>query len=180
MRYTSAAALREALEARLATNSREAGIDLQQRCRQAMFERTLVRLVRAATGRVAWPWRPATDRARVTKDLDLALQGSTATGDEVRALLVESLSVDTDGDRFEFRAGPAWIQARRDWAAGLAFRRGGTSRRPAVHPCAGERRGPHRRAELDGTRRSYPPASTTPHSPTAVAQAHRGAARRRA
>lgn len=45
------------------------------------------------------------NRARATKDLDLALQGSTATGEEVRALLVESLSVDADGDRFKFRVG---------------------------------------------------------------------------
>ncbi|MGH8906360.1 MAG: hypothetical protein ACRD0K_07565 [Egibacteraceae bacterium] len=51
MRYASAAALRAALEARLAAESREAGIDLQRLRRRVVFERLLVRLVRAGTGR---------------------------------------------------------------------------------------------------------------------------------
>lgn len=111
MRYDSTAALREALETRLATRSRESGVDLQRLRRLVVFERLLVRLVRSGTG--PWVLKGGTalevrfgDRARATKDLDLALQDPTTTGEQCRALLVESLTHDPGGDGFEFRVGP--------------------------------------------------------------------------
>jgi hypothetical protein len=110
MAYESPAALRQALETRLGTRSRESGIDLERLRRRAAFERLLVRLELAAPrrwvvkGGMALEIRLG-DRARSTRDLDLALRGPQGDGSTVRELLIACLSVDREHDAFEFRVG---------------------------------------------------------------------------
>lgn len=110
MTYESSAALRTALEARLGNRSRETGVDLERLRRRAAFERLLVRLELGAPNRwivkggMALEVRLG-DRARSTRDLDLALREPSSNGDAVRELLIECLSVDREDDRFEFRVG---------------------------------------------------------------------------
>ena len=111
MVYDTPRALRTALEARLANRSRDSGIDLERLRRRAAFERLLVRLELAAPGRwivkggMALEVRLG-DRARSTRDLDLALRDVDHDGESVRELLIGCLSEDADGDGFEFRVGP--------------------------------------------------------------------------
>jgi hypothetical protein len=111
MAYESAAALREALEARLRNRARESGIDLERLRRRAAFERLLVRLEFAAPDRWVVKGGMALelrfgDRARSTRDLDLALRDAPADGAEVRELLIDCLSVAQEDDGFEFLVGP--------------------------------------------------------------------------
>jgi hypothetical protein len=77
-------------------------------------------------------WR---ERARTTKDLDLALRERPADGEDLLDLLVEQLSEDPDGDGFRFVIGqpsplpddtagrPAWRFAARALLAGREFAR---------------------------------------------------------
>ena len=108
MAYDSPGALRVALEARLGSRSRDSGVDLERLRRRATFERLLVRLELAAPGRwivkggMALEVRLG-DRARSTRDLDLALRDAADDGEVVRELLIDCLSVDADGDGFDFR-----------------------------------------------------------------------------
>ncbi len=44
------------------------------------------------------------DEARLTKDLDLGLRSEVESGTALHELLIEALSVDREGDRFEFAA----------------------------------------------------------------------------
>jgi predicted nucleotidyltransferase component of viral defense system len=111
MAYESPAALRQALETRLGTRSRESGIDLERLRRRAAFERLLVRLELAAPrrwvvkGGMALEIRLG-DRARSTRDLDLALRGhAQGDGSAVRDLLIDCLAVDREEDAFDFRVG---------------------------------------------------------------------------
>jgi hypothetical protein len=107
MRYATPAALRAALDARLLTQSRESGISLDRLRRRAVFERILTRLHVAEPGRwvlkggmaLEVRWR---ERARATRDLDLALRD----GDDLRGELADALSEDPDGDWFEFDIPP--------------------------------------------------------------------------
>ncbi len=111
MRYASPAAFRSGLEARLLNRSREAGLDLGRLRRRVVFERLLSRLARSCD--VSWVLKGGMaleirlgDRARGTRDLDLALQGVSPEdiGSEwVRSLLIEALTEDPDSDWFEFR-----------------------------------------------------------------------------
>jgi Nucleotidyl transferase AbiEii toxin, Type IV TA system len=102
--------LRAALEDRLANRSRGTGIDLERLRRRAAFERLLVRLELGAPGRwivkggMALEVRLG-DRARSTRDLDLALREAAADGGAVRDLLIDCLLADPDSDGFEFRIG---------------------------------------------------------------------------
>lgn len=111
MAYESPAALRQALETRLGNQSRETGIDLERLRRRAAFERLLVRLELGAPrrwvvkGGMALEIRLG-DRARSTRDLDLALRDARGDGSTARELLIDCLSVDREGDAFEFRVGP--------------------------------------------------------------------------
>lgn len=111
MPYETPQALRAALEDRLRNQSRESGVDLQRLRRRAVVERLLVRLEETAPGRwilkggMAVEFR-LRDRARATRDLDLALRGELDDAEAVRDLLIESLATDPDHDSFEFAVGP--------------------------------------------------------------------------
>jgi hypothetical protein len=99
-----------ALEARLASTSREAGVDLNRLRRRTVFERVLVRLDDAQPG--SWVlkggmaleirWR---DRARATRDLDLATRVSASDTDGLRTALAGALAHDPHGDWFQFLLG---------------------------------------------------------------------------
>jgi len=110
MAYESPAALRQALETRLGNRSRETGIDLERLRRRAAFERLLVRLELGAPhrwvvkGGMALEIRLG-DRARSTRDLDLALRDAQGDGSAVRELLIDCLSVAREEDGFEFLVG---------------------------------------------------------------------------
>jgi Nucleotidyl transferase AbiEii toxin, Type IV TA system len=108
--YESPAALRQALETRLGNRSRETGIDLERLRRRAAFERLLVRLELGAPrrwvvkGGMALEIRLG-DRARSTRDLDLAVRDAHGDGAAVRELLIDCLSVLREEDGFDFRVG---------------------------------------------------------------------------
>jgi predicted nucleotidyltransferase component of viral defense system len=121
MRYQSAADFRTALETRLASQAREQGIDLQRLRKGVVFERLLVRLEKAQPGR--WVLKGGValevrlrERARSTRDLDLALREDARDGETVRDGLIEALIEDADGDGFAFEVGAA--QALRADTAG--------------------------------------------------------------
>lgn len=111
MPYETPQALRAALEDRLKNQASETRVDLQRLRRRAVVERLLVRLEDAAPGRwilkggMALEFR-LHDRARATRDLDLALRGDLDDAEEVRDLLIESLANDPDHADFEFAVGP--------------------------------------------------------------------------
>lgn len=111
MQYSSPVAFRTSLEARLLNQSREAGLELGRLRRRVVFERLLARLARSdeaswvLKGGMALEIRIG-DRARATRDLDLALRHVSRGGDDgewVRGVLVEALIADPDNDWFEFR-----------------------------------------------------------------------------
>jgi hypothetical protein len=110
MAYESPAALRQALETRLGNQSRETGTDLVRLRRRAAFERLLVRLELGAPhrwvvkGGMALEIRLG-DRARSTRDLDLAVRDAQGDGAAVRELLVDCLSAPREEDGFDFRVG---------------------------------------------------------------------------
>lgn len=106
MTYDSAAALRQALEDRLAVIARERRVDLARLRRRVAFERILARLYQTShrrwvlKGGMALEFRMG-DKARTTRDLDLAVRDPD-TVEAVRDTLVRELSIDLD-DGFEFR-----------------------------------------------------------------------------
>jgi predicted nucleotidyltransferase component of viral defense system len=114
MAYETPAALRAALETRLQNESWERGMDLQRLRRRAVFERVLVRLESVEPGRwvvkggVALEVR-LRDRARMTRDLDLAIREEEVEGEELRDHLIEILSQDPEGDDFRFAVGPVSV-----------------------------------------------------------------------
>jgi hypothetical protein len=109
-----------ALEARLANRARaaddreqgarETGIDLNRLRRRVVFERVLVRLDAAQRGQwvlkggmaLELRWR---DRARATRDLDLATRTPAADADTLRIELAQMLERDPHGDWFQFLLG---------------------------------------------------------------------------
>lgn len=127
MAYESPAALRQALETRLGNRSRETGTDLERLRRRAAFERLLVRLELGAPhrwvvkGGMALEIRLG-DRARSTRDLDLALRDAQGDGSSVRELLIDCLSVAREEDGFEFLVGePTTITLDEAGRAGWRF-----------------------------------------------------------
>ena len=108
MKYASAAALRAALDQRLVTQANTSGTDIARLRRRVTFERLLVRFALAGADRwvlkggAAVEMRIA-DRARTTKDLDLAARHTGGTDADVREALVEAILADPQGDFFEFR-----------------------------------------------------------------------------
>lgn len=103
MRYASAAAFRHAIDDKLRLRAAE-GDDPMRIRRQIVFERVLARLTHHSPGR--WVLKGGValearfrDRARATKDLDLAVAGPL-DGDALHTVLVEALATDPDGDFF--------------------------------------------------------------------------------
>lgn len=127
MAYKTAAALRAALEARLQNEARQSGVDLERLRRRTVFERLLTRLEAASPG--GWVVKGGMalefrlhDRARSTRDLDLALREPTDDGDLVRELLIDALGRDADRDGFAFAVGrPAPISADEAGRPGWRF-----------------------------------------------------------
>jgi hypothetical protein len=108
--YKTPVDLRKALEGRLKQQAERNGADLGRLRRRALFDRVAARLS-ADTGRwilkggVALEFR-LLNRARATKDLDLAVRDQDLTGPALREELIETLGEDADGDAFVFRVGP--------------------------------------------------------------------------
>lgn len=110
MRYATAGALRAALGQRLLRQANETNTDIARLRRRVVFERLLVRFAHADA--VRWVLKGGaavevrlTDRARATKDLDMALADMAADENQVKAVLVDGLMSDPQGDLFEFRLG---------------------------------------------------------------------------
>ncbi|RCG32095.1 nucleotidyl transferase AbiEii/AbiGii toxin family protein [Sphaerisporangium album] len=109
--YKTPADLRKALESRLKQQAEVNGTDLGRLRRRALFDRLAARLAAEASDRWVLKGGAALEfrllnRARATKDLDLALRDQTLTGNALRDELIEVLAEDVDGDRFVFRVGP--------------------------------------------------------------------------
>ncbi len=111
MSYASPGALRAAIEARLTSHGMATATGLDRLRRRVVFERLLVRLEHAMPG--YWVLKGGMalevrlgDRARSTRDLDLALRAAAQDGDAVRERLIEAVADDPEGDGFEFRIGP--------------------------------------------------------------------------
>ncbi len=109
MSYATAHTLRTALEDRLHNRSTVTGISLDRLRRRVLFERIVARLQASAPGRWVLKGGMALevrlgDEARLTKDLDLGLRAEIESGTALHELLIEALSVDREGDRFEFAA----------------------------------------------------------------------------
>src|SRR6266700_3283926 len=107
-RYSSPVAFRTALDTRLKQDADSRGIDVQWLRRRVAFERILARLVVSMPGRWVLKGGMALEirlgeRARATKDLDLALRGAELDAESARDELVTGLRADVDGDGFIFR-----------------------------------------------------------------------------
>jgi hypothetical protein len=112
MPYATPAALRAALEARLASGEEATVPGLERLRRRAVFERLLVRLEHAMPGQWVLKGGMALEvrlggRARTTRDLDLAVRQAGQDAGTVRDQLIEALADDPEGDGFEFRVGQA-------------------------------------------------------------------------
>jgi hypothetical protein len=109
--YQDAIALRRVLEARLKRQSETNGVDLGRLRRRAVFDRLAARLSADPGGRwilkggAALEFR-LRDRARATKDLDLAVRATDLDGHALRDALLDALTEDPDEDWFTFRVGP--------------------------------------------------------------------------
>lgn len=105
MSYSSAESLRQALEHRLAERSKATGLPIYRLRRRVLMERIVARLEHADPGRwvlkggMALEVRLA-ERARLTKDIDLALREAAADGDMVADRLTGALSSDPHEDGF--------------------------------------------------------------------------------
>src|SRR6266511_1014775 len=112
MPYATPAALRAALEARLASGEATTVPGLERLRRRATFERLLIRLEHAMPGQWVLKGGMALevrlgDRARSTRDLDLAVRQAGEDASTIRDHLIEALAEDPERDGFEFRVGPA-------------------------------------------------------------------------
>src|SRR6266540_3571132 len=101
MSYATPGALRAALEARLQSYETTAVVDYERLRRRAVFERLLVRLQHAMPGQWVLKGGMALevrlgDRARTTRDLDLALRQATQDGEDVRERLIEAMAEDPE------------------------------------------------------------------------------------
>lgn len=114
MRYLNAEAFRVALETRL-RQSVNANQDIARLRRTVTFDRFLARL--AVADHAAWVLKGGAalefripDRARTTKDVDLAL----TSDDDPVAVLIDDVSADPFGDFFAFA-----VTGRKELAAGV-------------------------------------------------------------
>jgi hypothetical protein len=108
-KYSTAVDLRRALEARLKVEAENTGTDPMRLRRVVVFDRIAARLSAAEEGWVlkggaALEFRLGL-RARATKDLDLVLRSMPSGGATMRDVLIETLAVDVDRDRFVFTVG---------------------------------------------------------------------------
>jgi Nucleotidyl transferase AbiEii toxin, Type IV TA system len=108
--YGSPQALRTALEHRLLTTSREAGVALDRLRRRVLFERIVARLQIAEPGLWVLKGGMALEvrlhsAARSTKDIDVGLRDSVADPTDLRERLIDALSVDRFDDRFVLAVG---------------------------------------------------------------------------
>lgn len=111
MTYTTPQALRMALERRLGEQSLATGVSLDRLRRRVVFQRVFARLHAAQPG--VWVLKGGMamevrlgDQARLTKDIDLGLREAITTAQELTERLVEALSMDPFGDRFELIGEP--------------------------------------------------------------------------
>lgn len=122
MTYDTARALRQAIEDRIRSAQ---GLDVQRARRRIVFERVLARLVASAPdlwvlkGGFALEARMP-DRARATRDIDLAVADELAATEALRDAVPEALAHDGAGDRFDFalatvRPLPALEAGRSGW-----------------------------------------------------------------
>jgi hypothetical protein len=112
MRYETPAAFRAALEARLKNAAAAGGVQLDRLRRRAVFERILARLEAGDPGKwvlkggmaleVRW-----SDRARTTRDMDLAILEQIDDDAVLRDRLMTLLATDPDSDSFRFEVGVA-------------------------------------------------------------------------
>src|SRR6266542_766791 len=127
MPYATPAALRAALEARLASGEATTVPGLERLRRRATFERLLIRLEHAMPGQWVLKGGMALevrlgDRARSTRDLDLAVRQAGEDAGTIRDHLIEALADDPEGDGFEFRVGsPRAIDLDEAGRAGWRF-----------------------------------------------------------
>lgn len=111
MSYDTPQALRAALEQRLLNESTETAVNLDRLRRRVIFERVVARLqvaepdVWVLKGGMALEVR-LRDAARLTKDIDLGLRGAVDDAEDLHERLVEALTADPFGDRFEFAVKP--------------------------------------------------------------------------
>lgn len=107
MTYDSAESLRQALEHRLRERSDSTGLPIDRLRRRVLLERIVARLEHAEPGRwvlkggMALEVRLA-ERARLTKDIDLALREDAVDAELIGDRLVRALTSDPHGDRFVF------------------------------------------------------------------------------
>ncbi|MFI5990814.1 nucleotidyl transferase AbiEii/AbiGii toxin family protein [Streptomyces sp. AM 4-1-1] len=109
--YKDATALRRALEARLKRQSDSDGTDLGRLRRRVVFDRLAARLSADPDGEWILKGGAALEfrlrnRARATKDLDLAVRATDLDGDAIRDALLDAVGEDPDGDWFTFRIAP--------------------------------------------------------------------------
>ena len=138
-RYATAVDLRRALEARLKQSADATGTDLNRLRRLVVFDRIAARLSAAdrrwiLKGGTSLEFRIG-NRARATKDLDLALLDAPGDGPATRDELIGTLMADIDGDRFTFSVGrpvtldvdaagrPGWRYSVDSMLAGKSFAR---------------------------------------------------------
>jgi hypothetical protein len=108
-RYSTAVDFRRAIEARLKIEAESTSSDYGRLRRIVVFDRIAARLSAADQG---WVLKGGTAlefrlglRARTTKDLDLVLRSGPPDGAGIRDVLIETLAVDVDSDRFVFTVG---------------------------------------------------------------------------
>ena len=105
--YPDPAGFRQALEQRINTRAAETGVEVNRLRRRVVFECLLGRFETVAPGEWVLKGGMAlevrlSERARATRDLDLAIRDGSAAL-PLRDRLVEVLVVDPRGDRFEFQ-----------------------------------------------------------------------------
>ncbi len=117
MRYNSSESFRQALEGRIRDLSATTGLSIDRLRRRVLMERILSRLEQAdpglwvLKGGMALEVRLA-ERARLTKDIDLAIREDVATGEVIADQLLSALTQDSFGDRFTFAVSvPELLQA---------------------------------------------------------------------
>ena len=126
MTYASAESLRQALEHRLRERSSVTGLPIDRLRRRVLMERIVTRLEHAEPGRwvlkggMALEVRLA-ERARLTKDIDLAMREEAADRELITTRLSAALTSDHHGDMFVFvSTEPELLQADRGRARDMA------------------------------------------------------------